>query len=73
MAGHEKTEIRTQLHSFLVKKHTLVPAYIRNKVCSSNIPINYNKSENITIFLQSTAIKSITLYHFFFKGNKTSS
>ena len=37
MAGHDKTEIRTQLHAYLVKNHVSVPAYIRNKVTSSSI------------------------------------
>ena len=32
MAGQDKTEIRTQLHAYLVKNHASVPAYIRNKV-----------------------------------------
>ena len=32
MDGNEKTEIRTQLHTYLVKHHASVPAYIRNKV-----------------------------------------
>ena len=47
MAGSEKTEIRTQLHAFLAKKHASAPAYIRNKVPKNSITIELIELGNL--------------------------
>ena len=39
MAPGDKAEVRMQLHDFLVKRHTTVPAYIRNKVAKLLVDI----------------------------------